>query len=120
MEKSIPIQNAEVATKSKKKPIYSTTPVRVRKATSRGIRTLLNKLNRKPLGRKVTADDLISTALNLLTDGHLEEIKQATYSSKDHLELQYQEYCKVNGQITKEKFLEMLLSAGLPVLQRKS
>ena len=117
MEKSIPIQNAEVTTKSKKKPTYSTTPIRVRKATSRGIRMLLNKLNRKSLGRKVTADDLISKALDLLTEGHLEAIQKATYSSKDHLELQYQEYCKVNGHITKDKFLERLLSAGLPALK---
>ena len=123
MEKSIPTQNEEKtgqSNRSKKKAIYNTTPIRVRKATSRSIRTLLNKLNRKSLGRKVAADDLISKALDLLTEGHLEAIQKATYSSKDHLELQYQEYCKVNGQITKERFLEMLLSAGLPILQSNS
>ena len=40
-----------------------------------------------------------------------------TYSSQDRLDLQYQEYCKVNGQISKEKFLEMLLQVGLPQLK---
>ena len=52
----------------------------------------------------------------LLKDEHFEEIKKKTYSSQDHLDLQYQEYCRVNGQVSKEKFLEMLLKAGLPTL----
>ena len=108
-------KNEGVAT-SKKKVVNNTIPIRVKKATSRTIRTILNKLNKKPLGKKVTVDDVISKALPLLTEKHLEEIKVATYSSKDRLELQYQEYCKVNGHITKENFLEMLLKAGLPVL----
>ena len=117
MKKHFSPETENKANKPKKKVTYNTTPIRVRKATSRGIRTLLNKLNRKLLGRKVTADDIIFKALDLLTEGHLEAIQRATYSSKDHLELQYQEYCKINGHITKDKFLEILLSAGLPALQ---
>ena len=119
MKKYFSPETEDKVNKAKKKTTYNTTPIRVRKATSRNIRTLLNKLNRKSLGRKVAADDLISKALDLLTEGHLEAIQKATYSSKDHLELQYQEYCKVNGYITKDKFLEKLLSAGLPALQKE-
>ncbi|MBT4761944.1 MAG: hypothetical protein HOO06_09630 [Bdellovibrionaceae bacterium] len=111
------IKNEGIAT-PKKKVVNNTTPIRVRKATSRTIRTVLNKLNRKQLGRRVTVDDVVAKALTMLTDESLEEVKQSTFSSKDHLELQYQEYCQKNGQVTKEKFLDMLLKAGLPTLKK--
>ena len=61
----------------------------------------------------------IAKAIYLLTEGHLEAIQEATYSNQDRLELQYQEYYKLNGHITKDKFLEMLLGAGLPALQKE-
>lgn len=110
------IKNEGIAA-PKKKAVSNTIPVRVRKATSRAIRTVQSKLNRKQLGRRVTVDDVVTKALSMLTDESLEEIKQSTFSSKDHLELQYQEYCRENGQVTKEKFLEMLLQAGIPTLK---
>jgi|TARA_Y100000034_G_C6848707_1_gene384774 repressor of nif and glnA expression len=105
---------------SKKKVVNNTIPIRVKKTTSRTIRTILNKLNKKQLGKKATVDDVISKALPLLTDKHLDEIKEATYSSKDRLEMQYQDYCRKHGNISKETFLEMLLQAGLPVLTSTS
>ena len=101
---------------AKKKAVQNTTPIRVKKTTLRSIRQILNRLNKKAHGRKVTTDDVVSKALSLLQDEHFEEIKKMTYSSQDHLDLQYQEYCRLNGQVSKEKFLEMLLKAGLPSL----
>lgn len=110
----------EGASAPKKKSTQNTVPVRVRKATARTIKATLNKLNKRPLGRKVTVDDIVAKALPLLTETHLDEIKESTYSSQDRLEIQYQEYCRVHGNTTKEKFLEELLKAGLPVLKNTS
>ena len=114
------MNNQSPTQKQKKKIVHSTTPIRVKKSTARQIRSFLNKANRKALGRKVTTDDLVSKAILLLEDSHIEEIKSQTYSSQDQLEIQYQEYCRKNGSITKEKFLEILLQAGLPALQSRS
>ena len=106
--------------KTKKKAVQSTVPIRVRKATLRSIRQILNRLNKKAHGRKVVADDVIFRALSLLQNEHFKEIKEMTYSSQDHLDLQYQEYCKQKGQVSKEKFLELLLQVGLPKLKSVS
>ena len=104
------------SSKTKKKVVQSTVPIRVKKTTLRSIRQILNRLNKKAHGRKIITDDVVSKALGLLQDEHFEEIKKMTYSSQDHLDLQYQEYCRLNGQVSKGKFLEMLLQAGLPAL----
>lgn len=103
--------------KTKKKSVQNTAPIRVKKTTFRSLRQLLSRLNKKVYGRKVIADDVISRALCLLQDEHFQEIKETTYSSQDRLNLQYEEYCKVNGQVSKEEFLEMLLQVGLPQLK---
>ena len=112
--------NNSKSVKTKNKAVQSTTPIRVRKTTLRSIRQVLNRLNKKSYGRKVAVDDVVSKALSLLQDEHFEEIKEMTYSNQDHLDLQYQEYCKVNGYISKEKFLGILLQAGLPALKGPS
>ena len=106
------------ASAPKKKVNYNTTPIRVTKATARTVRAIVNKLNKKPLGRRVTFDDVVSQAISLLQKEHLEGIKRATYSSQDHMELQYREYCRLHGQISKDKFLGLLLQSGLPFIEK--
>ena len=108
--------NSSKSIKAKKKVVQNTTPIRVKKTTLRSIRQILNRLNKKIHGRKVVVDDVVSMALSLLQDKHLEEIKEMTYSSQDHLDLQYQKYCKLNGYISRNEFLAMLLKASLPAL----
>ena len=114
------MNNQPPTQKQKKKIVHLTTPIRVKKSTARSIRFILTKINKKQLGRKATIDDVVSKAILLLEDSHIEEIKSQTYSSQDQLEIQYQEYCRKNESISKEKFLEILLQAGLPALQSGS
>jgi len=99
---------------TKKKLLQSTTPIRVKKSTARSIRAILKKLNKKAMGKKIITDSVVSKAISLLTDEHFEALKVASYPASDHLEVRYQEYCKKNGSISKDKFIEMLLSADLP------
>lgn len=104
----------------KKKSNANTVPIRVRKVTARSIRTILNKLNKKSLGKRIIVDDIISKAITLLSESDFNELREASYSSSDRLDIQYQEYCRANGNISKEKFLEILLQAGLPKLNQKN
>jgi hypothetical protein len=104
----------------KKKSNANTVPIRVRKITARSIRTILNNLNKKPLGKRIIVDDLISKAITLLSESEFNELREASYSSSDRLDIQYQEYCRSNGTISKEKFLEILLQAGLPKLNQNN
>lgn len=101
-------EDGKVST-NKKKVTLNTVPIRVTKGTARTIRSIIHKLNKKPLGRRVVFDDVVSTAVSLLQDKHFEAIKESTYSGKDHMELKYKEYCRINGYISKERFLEILL-----------
>jgi len=101
---------------STKKPTSNTIPIRIKKATARTLKSIINKLNKKQFGRKVIADDVIDKALSTLNGEDLEEIKISTYSSADQLELQYRNYCRKNGYIDKEEFIKLLLKAGLPAI----
>lgn len=96
-------------TKISKKYQANTIPIRVAKNTAKTIKVLLQKLNKKSYGKKVKPDDLIQKSISLLSDEHLEEIKQATMSNSDRLELAYQEYCKGHGQISKDEYFGLLL-----------
>lgn len=87
----------------------STVPIRIKKQTAKEVKLTLQKANKKNIGRRLKADDLISKLLTLLEDKHIEEIIQATLSNSDRLELSYQKYCKQNKQITKDEYLGMLL-----------
>lgn len=96
-----------------KKAQLNTTPIRVHKTTAKALKSILTKLNRKPHGRRVKHDDVIQKSLTLLNDEHLEEIKQSTLSNSDRLEMAYQEYCKQNGQVSKDEYFGLLLKQNL-------
>ena len=92
----------------------NTIPIRINRLTSRHLRSLIATCNRKSHGRKVKADDIIHKSLSLLEEGHLEEIKSTTYTSQDHLEIEFKKYCQAHGQITKDQFLAILLTNAIP------
>lgn len=91
-----------------------TIPIRIHKNTARILKTMLARLNKKSIGKKVRADQVIAKAITLLTDAHLDEIKESTYDSQDRLEIEYRKFCQQNGSISKDAFLKKLLSAALP------
>ncbi len=103
-------QQIKVEKVSKKYQI-NTTPIRVTKATAKIIKSMIQKMNKKTYGKKIRPDDLIQKSISLLTDEHLEEIKQSTMTNSDRLEIAYQEYCKANGQVTKDEYFGLLLKA---------
>lgn len=94
-----------------KKYQVNTTPIRVTKATAKTIKVMIQKANKKNYGKKIRPDDLIQKSISLLTDDHLEEIKQSTMTNSDRLEIAYQEHCKTHGQLTKDEYFGLLLKA---------
>ena len=78
------------------------------------LRSIIAKCNRKAHGRKVKADDIIAVSVELLTDVHLEQIKRSTYSSSDQLEIEFKNFCKNNGALSKDEFLRLIISRALP------
>lgn len=100
--------------KPSKKYQVNTIAIRVSKTTAKAIKLLLQKLNKKSYGKRVRPDDLIQKAISLLSDDHLEEIKQSTLTNSDRLEIAYQEYCKTHGQISKDEYFGLLLKTNSP------
>jgi hypothetical protein len=99
-----------ISKKQTKKSKSNTTPIRVLKTTAKTLKGIVQKLNKKPLGKKIRVDDLILKSLSLLEDEHFEEIKNSTLTNADRLEMKYQEYCRVNGPVSKDEFLGKLLT----------
>lgn len=108
------MEQEKTTPKAVKKVQLNTIPIRVHKTTAKNLKTILLKLNKKSLGRKVKHDDLIQKSLTLLNDEHLEEIKQSTLSNSDRLDMAYQEFCKKNGQISKDEYFGLLLKQNSP------
>ena len=88
----------------------STTPIRVLKSTAKRLRTLITKLNRKSYGKKIKVDDIITKSLFLLEEKHLQEIKAASLSNFDRINIAYKNHCKSYPGTTKDEFLGMLLN----------
>ncbi|MGE0175075.1 MAG: hypothetical protein AB7T49_19935 [Oligoflexales bacterium] len=88
----------------------STVPLRVKRETKRRIQAELAKVNKKPFGRKVRVDALVSRALNLLTDADIKALQEASLFNADRLEMAYLEHVKKHGSVTKDEFLGKLLS----------
>ena len=91
----------------------SYTVLRIRKPTANKLRSIINKLNRKAYGRKVTATDVLNISLTLLGDREFEMIEEQSYTSQDRLEIAYHQHCKSHGKITKDEYLALLLDSQI-------
>lgn len=106
-------RSEEKKTTSKAKPKVNTTPIRVLKTTAKRIKGMVQKANKKPFGKKIRVDDILEKALSLIGENHLEEIKEASLTNADKLEMQFREYCRQNGNVSKDEFLGKLLNGGM-------
>ena len=99
--------------RKKRRTSHKTISIRIARSTERTIRTIVSQVNKKKIGRKVVPDDVISKALSLIQEEHLEDVKRSTYSVDDLLSLRHREYCEQHGHISKESFLEILFRVDL-------
>ena len=113
-------ENENNAKKQSKKIKTNTTPIRVLKSTAKNLKSLVQKLNKKPLGKKVRIDDLLMKSLELLEEKHFNEIKDATLSNTDKLEFSYREYLKNNENISKDEYIGQLLNGEVQAIQAHS
>ena len=110
MENQNPMQDI----KSKKSDNTNTASIRVLKSTAKKLRSLALKLNKKSYGRKIKADDIIIKSLSLLEEKHLEQIKAASLSNSDRINIAYKNHCKTHPGASKDDFLGLLLDERKP------
>jgi len=87
--------------------------LRVKRETKKRIQAELAKVNKKDFGKKVRCDELIGTALSLLTDQHLKVLQDGSMTNADRLEIHYRDYVKKHGATTKDEFLGKVLSGAI-------
>lgn len=88
-------------------------PVRICSESKNKIDTILDRMNKERIGRKVKADDLISVSIDLLTDAHLEQISTKLLSNKERLEILFRQISKTKRGMNREEFLGLLLDGKL-------
>src|SRR3989338_4637967 len=86
-----------------------TVGLRLKRETKKRIQAELAKINKKDFGKKVRCDELIGTALSLLTERHIKELQDGSMTNADRLEIQYRDYIKKHGATSKDDFLGKIL-----------
>jgi len=95
--------------------VSASVAVRIKARSKDKIESLLAKVNRDRVGRRVKADDLICFSLDLLTDAHLEEISAKLMSNKERIEVLYKKLSKSKRGLSREEFFGMLLEGRVTV-----
>jgi len=89
-----------------------TVGLRVKRETKKRIQAELAKVNKKDFGKMVRCDELIGTALSLLTEQHLKALQDGSMTNADRLELKFREHIRKHGPMTKDAYLGTLLGSA--------
>jgi hypothetical protein len=90
-------------------PKCASSPIRVDAGAREKLTLLLKRANKQKLGRRIKAGDLIRFSLELLTDAHLEAIRNQVLTNIDRMELLYRNVSKERRGITRDEFFGLLL-----------
>lgn len=105
-------QSAQIKASKPKVSSGTSVSLRIKRETKKRIQAELAKVNKKEFGKKVRCDELIGTALSLLTEQHLKSLQDGSMTNADRLEIQYRDYVKKHGVTTKDEFLGKVLAAN--------
>ena len=86
----------------------NTAGIRVDKETQRDLNRLVDKINKKQFGKKVKISQIIALSVKLIGDEHIKELQHNSLSNADKIEMQYRDYIRQNGAISKDEFLGKL------------
>ena len=106
-------QSTQLKTSKPKATNPATVGLRVKRETKKRIQAELAKVNKKDFGKKVRCDELIGTALSLLTEQHFKALQDGSMTNADRLEIQYRDYVKKHGATTKDEFLGTLIGGQI-------
>ena len=102
-------------TKTAARQVNKLKSIRVQLETQRKAERLLAVANKKRIGRKVKVDQLLSIALDLVTDGHLQTLQDQSLTNEDRKELLRQKYIETRGQISRDEFTGFMMSADFAI-----
>ena len=97
--------------KNKNTNIFSS--LRVKKGTKDNALKILETINKKDFGRKVSIDNLVTKALENVTKEDIELLQRKSLRNKDRQEIIYQLYCKKVKKISEDEFIGFFISGSL-------
>jgi hypothetical protein len=89
--------------------------IRVSSENKKRAEHLRNLANKKRFGRKVKIDQVLSLALDLVTEDHLKMLQDQSLSHEDRKELLRQKYIEERGPISKDDFTGFTLTAEFQI-----
>lgn len=110
-------QSIQAKTAKSKATSAATVSLRVKRETKKRVQAELAKVNKKDFGKKVRCDELIGTALSLLTEQHFKELQDGSLTNADRLEQKFREHIRKHGPMTKDAFLGTLLGSAQTVAE---
>ena len=98
------------ATKQNSKAQQSLKSIRISDGTEKKLAKRLLAANKKKFGRKVKSDQILSLALELLTDDHIRLLQDQSLTNEDRKEQLRQSYILEVGLISKDAFTGFMLT----------
>lgn len=84
--------------------------IRITSETERKLEKLLTAANKKKLGRKIKADQILNIALDNFNESHIQMLQNSSLTNEDRKELLRQKYIELRGPISKDEFTGFILS----------
>ncbi len=108
------MENQESKNKTKSKIETTHSLIRISSETRKKLQNRIREINEKDFGKTVRADELISLALDLVRDEHIERLQQTSLSNFERMERDYKAYVAKHGPVSKDEYLGLLLKGSIP------
>jgi len=95
-----------------KKNAESFTSLRVKKGTKDDALKILESINKKDFGRKVSIDDLVTKVLENVTKEDIQLLQKNSLRNKDRQTIVHQFYCKKVKKVSEDEFIGVTMSDG--------
>lgn len=89
----------------------SFTSLRVKKGTKDDALKILESINKKDFGRKVSIDDLVTKALEKVTKEDIQLLQRNSLRNKDRQTIIHQYYCKKVKKVSEDEFIGLTMSS---------
>ncbi len=94
-----------------KKNVEPFTSLRVKKGTKNDALKILESINKKDFGRKVSIDDLVTKALENVTKEDIQLLQKNSLRNKDRQAIIHQYYCKKVIKVSEDEFIGLTMSS---------
>jgi hypothetical protein len=101
---------------NKNKNANNFSSLRVKKGTKDDALKILEAINKKDFGRKVSIDDLVTKALENVTKEDIELLQRKSLRNKDRQAIVHQFYCKKVKKVSEDEFIGITVTQASAVL----